>query len=54
VAIMVYIHGFDCFRTLKELRIDSGNTQNEMGCDCPRECCISAHTGYQILDSVCL
>ena len=32
MAIIVYIHGFDCFGTLKDSQILSGSSVNEMSC----------------------
>jgi len=38
VAIIVYIHHFDCFCILKGLRIHSGSSINEGNCDCSGGC----------------
>ena len=50
MAIIVYIHGFDCFGMLKGSQILSGSFVNEMSCNWPGGCgrtilYIFAHTG---------
>jgi len=59
VAVLVYIHGFDCFGTLKGSRILRGSSVNEMSCYCPGGCggnipYISAQKGCYIQFSGCL
>jgi len=54
VAVIVYIHRFDCYYTLKGSRILSGSSVNEISCYCPRGCglnipYISAYKGCHIL-----
>jgi len=59
MPVMVYIHRFDCFCTLKGLRIDSGSSVNEISSYCPGGCggnipYISANNGSHILVYGCL
>ena len=54
MAVIVYIHGIDCFGTLKGSRIQSGSSVNGLTCYCPGGCggniqYISAHQGCHIL-----
>jgi hypothetical protein len=59
VAVIVNIHGFDCFGTLKGSRILSGSSVNEMSCYCSGGCggnipYIFAHAGCQYVVYGCL
>jgi len=59
VAVMVHIHGFDCFGTLKGSRILSGSSVNIMSCWCPGGCggnipYVSAYKSCDILVDECL
>jgi hypothetical protein len=59
VAVIVYIHHFDCYYTLKGSRILSGSSVNEISCYCPGGCgknnpYISAYKRCQILLYACL
>jgi len=38
VAVILYIHPFACYYTLKDPRILSGRSVNEIGCYCPGGC----------------
>jgi len=58
-VVIVYIHCFDCYYTLKGSRILSGCSVNEISCYCPGGCdqdilYISAYTGCHILLYGCL
>ena len=54
MAIIVYIHGFDCFCTLNSSWTLSGSFVNEVSCYCHRGChrnipCLSANKGCHVL-----